>query len=147
MNNDLQKEFLKWLVIKKPDMVMEAVFGKQAESKYKTGDVMEDGYIYVGFISTDKERYHLAINTRAEGEFTWKSAMDKFGDSVPTSRELSMVFAQGLLKESNVYHWSSREYNNTNAYIQRFSDGIQTTRYKNITYLVRCVRRFGYEKI
>ena len=147
MNKEIQKEFLKWLVIKKPDMVIQAVFGKQEEPTYKTGDILEDGYIYVGIMSNDKERYHLAIKAEAKGKFTWDAAMDKFGEEMPTSQELSMVFVQGLFKDCDKFHWSSREHDNDFAYIQRFSNGYHSNYHKNNSFSVRCVRRFGYEKI
>lgn len=67
---------------------------------------------------------------------------------LPAKDELAVIWenrtainlpAKGL--NHSTYYWSSTEYGNTTAWVQRFSDGSQNTNFKNNTSRVRCVRR------
>ncbi|MGE0109786.1 MAG: DUF1566 domain-containing protein, partial [Bdellovibrionales bacterium] len=64
---------------------------------------------------------------------------------LPASEELNVLYAGKVaisgFDTSGTYYWSSREYNNFNAYYERFSDGLQHYNPKYNYYLVRCVRR------
>ncbi len=46
------------------------------------------------------------------------------------------------LDQSGNYYWSSAEFNDNGAWIQRFYNGSQSTDGKNGSHFVRCVRRF-----
>jgi hypothetical protein len=63
---------------------------------------------------------------------------------LPARYELNVMYSNaaviGRFVTSGSY-WSSTEYNNANAYNQRFSDGYQNYYLKNYDYLVRCARR------
>jgi hypothetical protein len=43
---------------------------------------------------------------------------------------------------STGYYWSSSEYNDANAWLQIFNDGIQTYGSKSLAFYVRPVRAF-----
>nr|HMN69640.1 DUF1566 domain-containing protein [Bdellovibrionales bacterium] len=65
---------------------------------------------------------------------------------LPNRYELNLMFTNKAaipgLDVSGNWYWSSTEYFNSNAWIQRFSDGGQDGINKNGAYRVRCVRRF-----
>ncbi len=64
---------------------------------------------------------------------------------LPAKDELNVMYtnktAIGSFLVDGTYYWSSSEYNNNDAWIQRFSDGYQGYYYKSNNYLVRCARR------
>lgn len=69
---------------------------------------------------------------------------------LPAKDELAKIYAAKNIGGSKVagtvditgnYYWSSTEYSSGNAWLQRFSDGIQASTNKNNGFLVRCVRR------
>lgn len=108
--------------------------------KYMPGDILEDGSIYVGVVGG----YHISIEQHAESQkMTWHEAIKLPG--CPTIRELKLISVNamilGLYKDDNWY-WSSSEYINGYAYIERFSDGVQSVNTKNVGCWVRCVRRY-----
>jgi hypothetical protein len=65
---------------------------------------------------------------------------------LPSNDELNLMcqnLAQKGLGEFRInWYWSSSEYVNIVAWVQRFSDGFQFTNLKNLTYCVRAVRAF-----
>jgi hypothetical protein len=70
------------------------------------------------------------------------------GGANGSSSEINLIWlmvqaegAVGGLNTSGSWYWSSSEANSTNARVQRFSDGLQHTNGKQLTVLVRCVRR------
>jgi hypothetical protein len=117
------------------------------KTKWLPGRILTDGYVYCG-IAYDENRkqfYRLAVSPKDLGEMTWYQAMEKFGNELPTRKECGLIIALPMSTFSWWrYYWSSTEYNSNIADIQRFSDGYQTANLKSSTYLVRCVRRFGY---
>jgi len=65
---------------------------------------------------------------------------------LPNRYELNLMYTNkasipGLDVTGNWY-WSSTEYTNTYAWVQRFSDGNQTSLTKTSAYRLRCVRRY-----
>lgn len=112
---------------------------KLNKPEYMPGQVLEDGSIYVGFM----DDYHLSIEPRDEpNDMTWDDAMKLKG--VPTIAELNLISANAKLiglSKCESYYWSSSEYGNIYAWIQRFSDGYQDFNVKSYTYRARCVRR------
>lgn len=64
---------------------------------------------------------------------------------LPSSGEINVLYtskaAIANFDISGTYYWSSTEYGNSNAWLQRFSDGSQSNTSKYYNYLVRCVRR------
>lgn len=107
------------------------------------GDVVGDE-VYVGIMVDEGKAYKLFAKKEDEsGKYTWESAMDKFKDAMPSSRELNLMranaMALGNFKDG--YYWSSTEYASSNSWVQRFSDGNQNYGYKYFNFLVRCVRR------
>jgi len=65
---------------------------------------------------------------------------------LPSKDELDLMYKnlkqKGLGGFSNNWYWSSSQYTNDTAWIQRFSDGYQNNHYKNSTFSVRAVRAF-----
>lgn len=152
ITKELQKEFLKWLVIKKPDLLMNLVFNAEdvkQTNEYKIGEMLEDNYLYVGEMRTEdgKQTYHLAVRNADEGEYTWYESIKKYGDKIPNYKELSLIFESGLFKTQYKFYWSSTEYSITLAWIQRFSDGYQSATSKLYNNWVRLVKRFDYSDI
>ena len=80
---------------------------------------------------------------------SYSTATTKAGDwFLPSKDELNLLY-QNLGKRvllSNTtndnYYWSSSQYNNSYAWYQSFSDGLQYGSYKNYTGSVRAVRAF-----
>jgi len=64
---------------------------------------------------------------------------------LPAKGELNTIYtnkaAIGNFDTGGTYYWSSSEYNNGGAWVQRFSDGYQGLYDKFNTYAVRCARR------
>lgn len=113
-------------------------------SLWYPGKVLNDGWIYVGigYDENRKEYYRLAMSPHDIGPITWHKAKENYASSMPTSKELHLI--SNVPKGSNNYYWASTEYTNTNAYIERFSDGYQYVDTKNYPNLLRCVRRWNY---
>ena len=90
------------------------------------------------------------------GSHTWYKALDVaknykgggFSDwYLPTERELNLIYKNlvktGILNDTT-WHWSSSQYNSSNAWSQRFSDGLKLNYFgsKYDTFSVRAVRAF-----
>ncbi len=92
-----------------------------------------------------------ALNGNADGPYeaaTYCKTLLQNGHSdwyLPALGELNLLYtnrvAIGGFNTGGSYYWSSTEYNNPNAWAERFSDGTQSTDTKNNANLVRCVRR------
>lgn len=112
----------------------------------KIGSIEEArGYwMYIGRYYHDGKEFDLFLKSDNEdGFFTWNEAMQKFGDSLPTAKELHLI-AANIHVVPNINkdrYWSSTECAGNYAWGQRFSDGLQTTTTKTYAYRVRCVRR------
>jgi TolB-like protein len=83
------------------------------------------------------EALTLARNYRGGGYSDWH---------LPTRPELELIYqnlrAGNIGNLGNDWHWSSSEYNNSDAWYRRFGDGIYGNARKNSTYSVRAVRAF-----
>ena len=113
--------------------------------EYLPGEKLSDGTLYAGIMSDGKSSWHLSIEPQDEpNKMTWSAATKLPG--CPTSRELSLISANAKalgLDECDDWYWSSTEGNPNLAYIQRFSDGVQSGNGKAYNFLVRCVRRYS----
>ena len=127
-----------------------------AKAESKPGDRMPDGSVYAG-ISPDTGKAMYATSKDEPLTMKWKAAMeyaaklDAHGHDdwrVPTKSELNVLFnnraAIGGFDESGLYpagwYWSSSQGDNFTAWGQRFSDGHQSTNYRNYVSSLRCVR-------
>ena len=97
----------------------------------------------------------VAITAGAQGgyhaaaRYCDKLSLNGYNDwHLPNAAELNLMYTNkasipGLFQDSNVYYWSSTEYNNNQVWIQEFSNGGQNGfNNKSNSYRVRCVRRF-----
>jgi len=72
---------------------------------------------------------------------------DRYKDwFLPSKDELDLMYKnlkqKGLGGFGSSWYWSSSQTNNRGAWVQRFSDGVQSYDAKNVTYSVRAVRAF-----
>ncbi len=68
-----------------------------------------------------------------------------YGDwYLPSKYELTLLYAQKVAVGgfANAYYWSSNELNNYRAYLQNFSNGVQSNSDKYATLFVRAIRAF-----
>lgn len=108
------------------------------------GTKLKNNLIYVGVMLDGKGgHYHLLAKDKdEEGLFTWYEANKDRGLFVcPTSKELNLMRTISEVLEMTDVYWSSTEYNDSTAWVQRFSDGRQATNGKSDNYRLRCVRR------
>jgi hypothetical protein len=108
------------------------------------GTKLKNNLIYVGVMLDEKGgHYHLLAKDKdEEGLFTWHEANKDRGLFVyPTSKELNLMRTISEALGMAEWYWASTEYNSTDAWIQRFSDGYQNYVFKYNIYRLRCVRR------
>jgi hypothetical protein len=108
------------------------------------GTKLKNNLIYVGVMLDEKGgHYHLLAKDKdEEGLFTWHEANKDRGLFVcPTSKELSLMRTISEVLGMTEWYWASTEYNNVDAWFQRFSDGFQLYNVKFFYYRLRCVRR------
>lgn len=105
----------------------------------------EKYWVYVGRYIHDGKEFDLEVMSDDEdGFFKWGEAKEKFGDNLPSAKELHLIAANLEVVpnfKTDGFYWSSTEYGNYTSWVQRLSDGYQTFSNKNYAYLVRCVRR------
>ena len=90
-----------------------------------------------------------------EGRFTWSDAKAACNDFVsnsysdwflPNKEQLNQLYLQkrvvGGFADYSTYYWSSSESSATNAWLQVFSNGYQSTSNKGYVSRVRAVRAF-----
>jgi len=88
------------------------------------------------------EVYHEDL----EGRFTWaeaKKACEALGEGwrLPTKNELNEMYKKrDVVGGFAFFYWSSTEYDNSNAWLQYFSNGFQNSFYKYYRNDVRAVR-------
>jgi hypothetical protein len=79
----------------------------------------------------------VARNYRGGGYSDWR---------LPTKDELNLIYQNLRAKQigslGDIVYWSSSEYVSSDAWAQRFSDGLQDYNPKALTYSVRAVRAF-----
>jgi uncharacterized protein (TIGR02145 family) len=83
--------------------------------------------------------------------YNWYAVDKRFDDwFLPSKDELNQMYTQlylyGVGGFEGSSRWSSSESNATNAWIQTFSDGSQSTTGKNLTFKVRACRSFTSSK-
>jgi hypothetical protein len=96
--------------------------------------------------------YHLILSTEVPAnDFEWQAALDHAKTisadghsdfSVPTRFESALLYAN--LQDSMVtdyWHWTSTQYSETNAWVQYFGDGHQSSGSKAVERRCRFVRR------
>ena len=137
----------------------------------KIGDETQEGFIFdikgdVVF-ECQKEDFHRKLNwedanklyKKEDEEINWNDEISKcykgnypkkiyWGDiwRLPTKEELNLMYLN--LHENNIggfadyFHWSSSEYDASNAWDQFFYNGLQYNTNKNYTLYVRAVRDF-----
>lgn len=128
-------------------------------------DPAMDGWVYAGISPDDGEPFWAApqdapkLMDAEDAKSYARSMQDEFNQSgnpsrvwVPTRDELDQLYfhkdkgaLKGTFNETSAwpygYYWSSSEYNGSDAWRQRFSDGDQSNGYKASIHAVRCVRR------
>jgi hypothetical protein len=127
-----------------------------ASAEPKTGDKMSDGTVFAG-ISPDTGEPMYTTPEDAPLTMQWKQAMEYAGKlaayghrdwRMPSKGELNVLFQNraaiggfdisGSLPAG--WYWSSTQYDDTNAWAQRFSDGGQLRDDEFVASSLRCVR-------
>jgi hypothetical protein len=121
------------------------------KSKYSIGEAGPGGgtvfhiegntYFEVSHILGDynwSEAVRIAKNYNGGGFSNWQ---------LPTKDQLNLVYQNlkrpGIVNLGDTWHWSSSEYSTGLAWLQGFSNGLQSNyNYKNNTFSVRAVRAF-----
>ena len=89
--------------------------------------------------------FHVADHD--EDTQTWDEAMTlrENGWRLPTRDELNLIYQKKNIIPNlkNGWYWTSTELNASDAWCQRFSDGVQYNGLKGYEYDVRCVRNEG----
>lgn len=109
---------------------------------------LKDGELYAGLILGTGEApdYHLILLPGDAAEVSWPLALDwadRAGGSLPSRRELSLLFANLRAQFDRAWYWSS-EPHETRAQLvwgQNFSSGIQTVYGRPFRGRARAVRR------
>jgi len=101
-------------------------------------ELRDDGLANTDWLLANGEGDHDAAQAcRDRGADWYLPAIDELGTLYANRAQLSTA----NLPTSTSWYWSSSESNFSTARIQRFSDGGQNLNGKNLTSLVRCVRR------
>ena len=116
------------------------------------GQRMPDGTIYAGvspdtakamFVMPHDEPMTMSWSDAKRGTLSAKVGAYGHNDwAVPSKNELALLFNNRAVigNFTDEWYWSSTEYGNYTAWIQRFSDGNQLNNTKYNFRLVRCVR-------
>ncbi|GEM_PF-2042423 len=84
----------------------------------------------------------VADNTVNFADYPARQACKAIGGRLPTKTELSYIYSNKTTFGDNFgtsYYWSATEYNATNAWYVRFSDGYVSSPNKTNSFSVRCV--------
>jgi hypothetical protein len=118
--------------------------GENAEVK----DRLNEGELYAGLIlgRQGEPDHHLILLPGAAGDVSWPAAQEWAGErggSLPTRRELALLFANLREEFDRAWYWSS-EHHETRAQLvwgQNFASGIQTVYGRPFRGNARAVRR------
>jgi TolB-like protein len=139
-------------VDKTPQFVLDLLYGldPQYTGLYRIGEKGPGG----GVIFYSGNGMNMECSETI-GEYPWDQALTaaqeyRGGDysdwRLPTKGELELLYTNLRKKNlgalGNDWYWSSSQTNTTHAWIQRFSDGMQSPNYKSSPNCVRAVRTF-----
>ena len=133
--------------------------GGSGATTYSVGDLAQGGYV-IEVTPDGKHGLVSALQDQSTG-ISWYEAKDILSNEInhetsgknykdwrlPTKRELNLMYNQkasiGGFVETGRQYWCSLESDNSNAWTQRFSDGLQGAVPKGgYIYLVRAIRAF-----
>ncbi len=112
-------------------------------------DASTDGESYTAILITeDSDSGTAGAQPHQAAQYCADLSVNGHNDwYLPAQDELNTLYTNraviGNFDTSPTYYWSSTEYTNANARIQRFSNGNQSQDGKSIIYLVRCARTDG----
>jgi hypothetical protein len=112
-----------------------------------TGDGLGAGAMNTAMIVASQMADNQAGNFAAKvcADYSVTVSGVTYGDwYLPSSHELNLLYLQKTVVGgfANAYYWSSSEYDNFDAWIQYFNNGLQDYDYKTNTGYVRAVRAF-----